>query len=193
MTIYQNIDDQELVGLLKFDDRDAFTEIYNRYWKLLYLTAIKVIDDADTAQDNVQNIFLSLWQRRHAVEITCLKAYLQQATRYSVLQSIREKQSDDKFFDRLRIVTSEIINDDPLIFKEQQELLKEILNSMPESCSETYLLNREEGLTYKQIASRLGISEKAVEKRIAKSLKFLRRGLNPGLCVAIILSVEKGF
>lgn len=193
MTLYKDIDDEELVRLLKFDDKNAFTEIYNRYWKLLFSTAQRITNSTDSAQDTVQNIFLSLWHRRHVVDIASLKAYLQQATRYAVLQAIREKQTDDRFYERLHILTSEIINDDPLIFKEQQKLLRELLKSMPENYSKTYLLNREEGLTYKQIASRLEISEKTVEKRMTKSLKYLRRGLNWELCVAILISSNHGF
>ena len=185
MTSYQNIGDEELVKLLKFDDRNAFTEIYNRFWKLLFSTAQNITDNTDSAQDIVQNIFLSLWQRRHVSDISSLKAYLQQATRYAVLQSLREKHCDAQFHQRLSGLTSEIINDDPLLFKEQQELLNDLLKSMPENYSKTYLMNREEGLTYKQIASQLEISEKTVEKRISKSLRHLRRGLNWELCLVI--------
>lgn len=192
MTLYKNIDDEELVRQLKFDDKNAFTEIYNRYWKLLFSTAQRITDNTDSAQDTVQNIFLSLWQRRHEVDIISLKAYLQQATRYAVLQAIREKQSDDRFYERLRILTSEIINDDPVIFKEQQELLKELLESMPENCTRTYLLSREEGLTYKQIAARLEISEKTVEKRMTKSLKYLRRGLNWNYVLLLLYLLSTG-
>lgn len=193
MILYKNIDDEELVRQLKFDDKNAFTEIYNRYWKLLFSTAQRITDNTDSAQDTVQNIFLCLWQRRHEVDITSLKAYLQQATRYAVLQAIREKQSDDRFYERLRILTSEIINDDPVIFKEQQELLKELLESMPENCTRTYLMSREEGLTYKQIAARLEISEKTVEKRMTKSLKYLRRGLNWNYVLLLLYLLSTGF
>src|SRR5690606_12654997 len=109
----------------------------------------------------------------------------QQATRFSILKVIRNQQTDAKFYERLKNITSEIIADDPLLFKEQQELLKELLASMPDNCSETFRLSREEGLTYAQIASQLNISEKTVEKRMTRSLKYLRRGLNWELCTAV--------
>ena len=169
--------DDELVELLKLNDEAAFTEVYNRHWKLLFYTAYKVTQNEELAQDVVQNVFLSLWHRRQAVEIVCLKAYLQQATRYAVLKTIKDLQGAATFHERLKLITSEIIQDDPLVFKEKQELLKDLLASLPENCSTTYLLSREEGLTYKQIASRLEISEKTVEKRMTLSLKHFRTGL----------------
>lgn len=177
MAVQSNMSDEALVELLRLNDETAFTEIYNRHWKLLFHTAFKVIQDEESAQDVVQNVFLSLWHRRHAAEILCLKAYLQQATRYAVLKSLKDMRGEAIFHERLKIITTEIIQDDPLVFKEKQELLKELLASLPGKCSTTYLLSREEGLTYKQIASQLEISEKTVEKRMTLSLKHFRTGL----------------
>ncbi len=177
MAVQANMSDDALVEQLKLNDEAAFTEIYNRHWKLLFYTAHNVTQDEESAQDVIQNVFLSLWHRRHAVEIICLKAYLQQATRFAVLKIIKEMKGEATFHERLKIITTEIIQDDPLVFKEKQELLKELLASLPENCSATYLLSREEGLTYKQIASRLEISEKTVEKRMSLSLKHFRTGL----------------
>jgi RNA polymerase sigma-70 factor (family 1) len=188
MATFHNISDRELTDLLKTDNEDAFTEIYNRYWKPLFHTAYNIIRDEEISQDTVQNIFINLWQRRHTSEIHFLKPYLQQATRFSILKVIRDQQTDAKFYERLKSITSEIIADDPLLFKEQQELLRELLNSMPTNFSETFRLSREEGLTYAQIASQLNISEKTVEKRMSKSLKYLRKGLNWELCIAVSLA-----
>jgi len=185
MTTLVNLSDRELIDLLKTDNEDAFTEIYNRYWKALFRTAYNIIHNEEISQDTVQNIFINLWQRRHNSDIHSLKPYLQQATRFSILKVIRDRQTDAKFYERLKSITSEIIADDPLLFKEQQELLKGLLASMPDNCSETFRLSREEGLTYAQIASQLDISEKTVEKRMSRSLKYLRRGLNWELCVAV--------
>ncbi|HEY1063394.1 MAG TPA: RNA polymerase sigma-70 factor [Daejeonella sp.] len=188
MTNYSDLTDSQLIDLLKSDNESAFTEIYNRYWKPLFDTAYSIIQDEDSSKDIVQNVFISLWQRRKVSDIQSLKPYLQQAARFLVLKAIRANQTDLRFYERVKEITSEILNDDPLIFKEQQLLIQNLLNSLPESCRETFRLSREEGYTYKQIASHLNISEKAVEKRMSKSLKHMRGGLNWELCVAVILA-----
>ena len=182
--------DKELIDLLKGGDKDGFTEIYNRYWKLLFQTAHNIMQDQESARDIVQNVYISLWTRRNEVEILSLKPYLQQSVRFSVLKAIRELKKDARFYVRLKEITSEIIADNPLLFKEQQELLKKLLGSMPENCKETFYLSREEGFTYKQIALQLNISEKTVEKRLSKSLRHIRKGLNWAKCITIIVALQ---
>jgi RNA polymerase sigma-70 factor (ECF subfamily) len=185
MTVYNSFTDAELIDLLKSGDEFAFTEIYNRYWKLLFKTANNILQDFATVQDITQNIFVSLWERRNEVNIQTLKPYLQQATRFAVFKAIRDQQTDKEFYGRLAEITADIITDDPLLFKEQQELLKGIINRLPEDCREAFRLSREENLTYKQIATLLGVSEKTVEKRISKSLQHIRKGMSLGICIAV--------
>jgi len=178
--------DPELLSLLKDNDHGAFTEIYNRYWKTLYGSALKIIQDKDIAQDITQNIFISLWHRRTEAEIISLKPYLQQATRFAVFAAIRQMKTDQSFYSRLAEVTADIITDNPLLFKEQQAILKELVETLPTDCRETFRLSREESMTYKQIAALLGISEKTVEKRMSKSLRHIRQGLSFGVYIAVI-------
>lgn len=188
MINYSILTDSELINLLKSNDESAFTEIYNRYWRPIFNSAYAIIQDEDNAKDIVQNVFISLWQRREVSNIQSLKPYLKQAARFLVLKTIRSNQTDSRFFDRVKEITSEILNDDPLIFKEQQKLIQSLLNSLPENCRETFRLSRDEGYTYKQIASQLNISEKAVEKRMSKSFKYIRTGLNWELCIAVLMA-----
>lgn len=177
--------DVELVDLLNSGDENAFTEIYDRYWKLLFKTAYNILHDFASAQDITQNIFINLWERRNEAKILSLKSYLQQATRFAVFRAIKDQQTFKAFYEHLADVTADIIMDDPLIFKEQQELLNNIINALPEDCQETFRLSREVNMTYKQIAASLGISEKTVEKRMSKSLKHIRKGMSLGICIVI--------
>lgn len=179
--------DRDLTALLYAGEETAFTEIYNRYWKQLFYTANNILQDQEGARDAVQDVFVSLWQRKNDVEIDSLKAYLRQAIRFRVLKAIREQRSDERLSERLKKVTAGIISDNPLLFKEQQHLLKELVNKLPEDCREAFRLSREENLTYKQIALQLNISEKTVEKRLSKSLKHIRGGLNVELCILIVM------
>lgn len=62
---------------------------------------------------------------------------------------------------------------------QQQQLVhvRQLILQLPERCREVYLLNRIEGMSYTQIAERLGISVKAVEKHVSRALKGLRQGM----------------
>jgi RNA polymerase sigma-70 factor (ECF subfamily) len=184
---YSALDDSELLQFLHQEDENAFAEIYNRYWKLLFDTANNIIQNSDVAQDTVQEVFITLWQRRKEVEIQFLKAYLQQATRFQVLKAIRAQKADDQFYNRLAGVTAEIVYENPLLFKDQEALLRQILTSLPEDCRYIFHLSREEHLTYKQIAGQLNISEKTVEKKMSICLKHIRAALQQDLGLSISL------
>ncbi len=190
MHFYNSLTEKELARLLKEDDKAAFTEIYKRFWKGLYQTSFNILRNDEDAQDITQNVFISLWHRRNQVEITSIKPYLHQAARFLVFKTIRDKKYDLQLAERLKEITVEIINDDPLIYKEQQQLLYQLLNSLPESCREVFVLSRFENYTYKQIAVYLNISEKAVEKRMTKTLKLIRSGLTVEMCVALFIATE---
>jgi RNA polymerase sigma-70 factor (ECF subfamily) len=188
---YTTLSDRELTHLLKEDNQAAFTEIYNRFWKGLYQTSFNILRDEGDAQDVTQNIFISLWQRRSQVEIASLKSYLHQAARFLVFKAIRDRKYDAELAERLKETTAEIINDNPLIYKEQQQLVHRLLDNLPESCREVFILSRFENYTYKQIAAYLNISEKAVEKRMSKTLKLIRSGLSLEMCVALLIATNR--
>jgi RNA polymerase sigma-70 factor (family 1) len=183
-----HIADSDLLALLQQGNQNAFTTIYNTYWKVLFRSAYRVLNDTAAAEVIVQNVFFSLWKRREEAKILNLKAYLQQATRFSVFKAIREQKHDDSFYNRLALVTTDMITDNPLLFKEQQQLLQNIIESLPEDCKEAFRLSREEQMTYKQIAALLNISEKTVEKRLSKSLKHIRNGLSLSSCLIVLTS-----
>lgn len=185
MTNQALISDPDLVSLLKAGDRKAFSEIYNRYWKLLYRSGHNILGDENVVSDVLQEVFVSLWHRRNNVEILSLKAYLFQAARFGVLKAIRQQKTDQLFYTRLAAVTSEIVMENPMLFKEQQQLITQLVNRLPEDCKAIFLMSREENLTYKQIACKLEISEKTVEKKMSISLKIIRSGFNLELCLAI--------
>ena len=190
MLTYDSYSDEQLLMLLKDSDEAAFTEIYNRYWKTLLYKAYHILQDKDAAQDIVQNVFLSLWIRRAEVNIKNLSIYLRQAIRFSVFKAIREMRHDKTFYERLAAVTSDIVTNNPLLFKEQQQIIQQLIDTMPKDCREVFLLSRENNMTYKQIAELLGVSEKTVEKRISKSLQFIRSGVATSLCILILAVVK---
>ena len=185
MTSQLLISDSDLISMLKNGDRKAFSEIYNRYWKSLHHFACNIVGDENAASDALQEVFVSLWKRRETVEILSLKSYLFQAVRFGVLKLIRQQKTDQLFYTRLAMVTSEIVLENPMLFKEQQHLIAQLISQLPSDCRAIFVMSREENLTYKQIASKLEISEKTVEKKMSISLKMIRSGLNLELCLAV--------
>jgi RNA polymerase sigma-70 factor (family 1) len=190
MSFRQLYDDQELLSMLKADDDAALKEIYDLYWKGLYLSAFSIIRDAGPCEDIVQDVLLQLWLRRATVTITALKPYLFTAVRYKVLSYIRSANHRKVFiepgeWDNLAGMEE---GKDRLHEWDINYLLDQGIAALPERCKEVFLLSRKEHLTNKEIAAKMGISIKTVEAQITIALRQLRTNMGEvlfGLCLLL--------
>lgn len=174
MNRFASYSDQELFRLVKAGQAAAYTELFNRYWQTLYKKAAYILDNPAVAEDIIQDVFFSIWGRREELEIESVKAWLEQAMRFQVFKAIRDEKAGRLFQQRLSEVTVDILRDDPILFKEHQQLLDYLINQLPEDCREAFRLSRAQELSYREIATALHISERTVRHRIAKSLELLR-------------------
>lgn len=173
--------DSELLILMQQGDEKSFTEIFNRYWKTILVVAANKTGDLDEAEEIVQDIFISLWNRREQLQLTSsLKNYLTVSVKYQVIKTLAKKSSFQKFADH-SLHTYDLLDDSTqewLEFEELRHRLSELVTELPEKCRLVYQLSRDSGYSQKQIAEELGISEKTVEAHLGKALKTLRTGLN---------------
>jgi RNA polymerase sigma-70 factor (family 1) len=165
---------------MKQDDEGAFTELYNRYWeRLLFIAGIKLRDLA-IAEELVQDIFFDLWQRRDRLELSGeLSHYLAVCMKHKVInaQAKRKRALDYAQFATGRQEQTGENTEHWLRFEELKDQLARLVAGLPERCRITYQLSREYGLSQKEIALHLHVSEKAVEGNLSRALKALRLGL----------------
>jgi RNA polymerase sigma-70 factor (ECF subfamily) len=182
MAAYGAYTDQELTALLKQGDRMAFTELYNRYWKKLFTAAANKIDDLQEAEDIVQQIFISIWNRREVLVInSSLASYLAVSVKYRILKSLDKSFKEMHYGDEAATAALLEVPDDStrewLDFQEVNEQLNMLVEKLPEKCRLVYKLSREQGYTQKQISEQLNISAKTVEGHITHAIKSLKTGL----------------
>jgi RNA polymerase sigma-70 factor (ECF subfamily) len=171
--------DEELLSLLKEGDYGAFTEIYNRYWKLLFNTAYNVNRNREDSLDVCQSVFLWFWENRSKVKVTAsLKIYLQTAVKYKIANLIRNGKVRESLFDDLAKVDLQTYVANELEIKELKGLIAQLFDELPKKCREVFLLSREQHLRHKEIAERLGIAEKTVDAHITKALQKLKTPLS---------------
>jgi len=172
--------DHQLLSLLAEGDEDAFTEIYNRYWKKLYVTAFNRLDDAREAEEAVQNVFLSLWKRRDVLELNfSLATYLSTAVKYQIYSRIARMNRESKHITYLGQTSTEgsDTTTDWLFERELKKKLEDAISTLPEKCRVVFIMSREQGLSNSQIAQRLEIAEKTVEGHITKAISILRSAI----------------
>lgn len=175
--IYQSFTDIKLLSLLKANDEQALREIYDRYWKVSLTIAVKKLDNIQEAEDIVNDLFVSMWNRRDAMpEILSLQNYFKRAIRNQVLKIWANKYRSEKYIlkQQSNVFDSEHQSSNSIEYKELNGQLKKAISDLPEKCRLVFELSRDDGLSQKQISNKLGISQKTVEAHINKALKVLR-------------------
>ncbi len=127
------------------------------------------------AEDIMQEAFLRLWKGREKVDPEKAKSYVFTVANNLFLDNARHQQVVLKY---QAMPTRDTDKESPQHVLEQKEFkaaLDKAINDLPETQREVFLLNRIEKLTYQEIADRLGVSVKAVEKRMGKALKRMRK------------------
>jgi RNA polymerase sigma-70 factor (ECF subfamily) len=196
LTLTKPYTDQQLLDLIRTDDRGAFTELYNRYWDKTYAVALHRLEDEHEAEEVVQEVFLSIWQRRATLQLThTVATYLAVAVKYKVINHLAKQHRRQLQHDELTI-TSPIIADstaDWLHEKELRQLLEKTISQLPEKCRIVFLLSRDENKTYAEIAAELNISQKTVEAHMSKALRELREtlGVTAPVLAFILLNADR--
>ncbi|KAA8486277.1 RNA polymerase sigma-70 factor (ECF subfamily) [Arcticibacter tournemirensis] len=176
-----NWTDEKLLELTREDNRAAFTELYERYWKKLFVIAANKLKDIAVAEELTQDILADVWQRRDTIRITTtFSAYLAVAMKYKVIDYLA-RQSHRNRYEEYMLTNGTKYDDSTenwLSFEELRGRLEKLVNALPEKCRLIYQLSREQGYSNKRIAAEQSISEKTVEAHLTRALKILRSKLS---------------
>lgn len=168
--------DEELVRLLRDNDERAFKLIFERYYRPLTLFALKYTGDVEEAKEITQEFFIRFWSRRTEIDIRfSLKTYLYRGIRNACLNFLESSKVAQQ---RLQDYQNPVISNDNALEKmlvaEQEELLMQAVDRLPEKCRQIFFMSRMEKLSNQAVADKLQISIKTVEGQITIALKRLR-------------------
>lgn len=179
MEQYKLHGDQELVQLMQNgDDERVFVEIYNRYWDKMLAVAFNRLGNQEEAEECVQDVLYKLWKLRHdfALEKIELSNYLARAIRNQSFNILDQRH-------RVRLKTehytpaADINNLSPereLILRELQQQIDDSIKALPPQCQLVFKLSRQEGLSNKEIAQKLDLSENTVKAHLKKADKDIQ-------------------
>ena len=190
MAFVNKYNDLDLVKRLQQNEEEALTIIYKEYWEIMYVAAYNLVKDKSVCEDIVQEVFISLWQRREKLQIkTSLKSYLYTSTVYKVYDhfSKNKKMLKDELFDNFENKIEASNPETKLMHEELIHHLDAIVDSLPDKCREVYKLSRENMLSNKEIAEQLNISQRTVEGHISKALKILKESLGVAVSIEFIV------
>ncbi|RXJ45742.1 RNA polymerase sigma factor [Gelidibacter gilvus] len=171
---YINLSNETLQNLLKYGDKDVFDTIYNRFWKSLYGYAYSLYNEEEICEDIVQDVFISLWEKSKTIDLTNIEAYLFRAIKYKLASHIRG----------LKFISNQLITDQKtpqlessernIEYKEFEKNLLSEIDKLTPKCKSVFLLSRFEFLSNNEIAIKLDISVRTVEKHISDAIRKLK-------------------
>lgn len=165
---------------ININSSSEFEQIYNLHWEKVYAVCYYQLKDRDLAKDLVQDIFLSLLERKDEIQIgSSIEAYLVGAAKLKVIEYIRNQVRKEKKLEELVISYSDEKNsiEEDIHYKELNEKLNKLIEYLPCQCKKIIELSRFEGNKNREISEKLHISERVVEYNISKALQVFRKSL----------------
>jgi RNA polymerase sigma-70 factor (ECF subfamily) len=177
------------LALSRHGEIAAFEELFRSFAAELADFAATYVDTDDDAEEVVHVVFCWLWDHRFALpRPQSVRSYLYAAVRNRALNVVRDRRTEAAFRDRAaraslgnEVVAASPSPESELAVRDIEHALAAALRGMPPRCREVYVLAREHGLSYAEIAAALDIAPKTVEIHMSRALAILRRRLAPWL------------
>lgn len=186
---------KELTNACDAHSSEAFTRIYDIYYpKVFHFAKLYATSEQDIAEI-VQDVFVKLWENRHKLsEEKGLEGLLFIMTRNLIFNAGRSKIRESVF--KMTVVRAMEAMDsgnleDEVIATDLKAYIDELISVLPPRQREIFILSREQQLSYREIAERFNITEKAVERHIYLALKFLKKNI-ANLLVVILIAKSFG-
>jgi len=187
---YSKYTDLDLTEFLRDGDRMAYTEIYNRYNRLLYLFAYKRLGNREEVKDLIHEVFLSLWLNHQHVNLTySLTTYLHSAVRNKIIDLIAHKQVSGRYIETFNnfIQSGQNTTDHLIRHNELLALIETEIQALPKKMRAVFDLSRKSNYSRKEIAEELGLSEQTVKSHMQHALKILKVKLGSLMVLAFLI------
>jgi RNA polymerase sigma-70 factor (ECF subfamily) len=179
--VVTDANDRALLDRLRGGDHDAFDTIFRQWYEPVVRSANRVLRDTGVAEELTQDVFLELWRRRESLAPdSSVAGYLMQSVRNRSLNHLRHLAVQKKSVVFVEALSEPIERADAQVHaSELHTAMTAAIAALPPRTQEVFLLSRERGLRYSEIAEHLGVTVKAVEANMSRALRILREQLAP--------------
>jgi RNA polymerase sigma-70 factor, ECF subfamily len=187
-----NTSDTLLVTMLRQNDKDAFRVLYNRYSKKIYYFSLKYIGNNTEAEELVQSVFISVWEKRMSLDPdNSVKSYIYKAAVNYIYNFLKRKAIRDRF------IESEIKNGqdssdntyEQVFFNDLERSINSAVETLPPQQQKIFQLSHFDGLSHKEIAKKLDLSVRTVENQMYRALKIIKNNIDRGIFLILLLVI----
>lgn len=175
------LSEEVLLSELKREREQAYRNLFYTYFADLVLYAHSILKDRATAEDIVQELFITFWQEQKYRRIdTGLQGYLYRSVRNVCLNYLRdEKLKNNHLLEMMVNAANEIrFSFDDMEVEQEREEVYRAYHQLPIQCKQIFTLCCLQGLKYQETADQLGISINTVRTQMGRAFKFLRDSLS---------------
>ena len=186
MTLQKTKDQAQLISLIAQQDRNALSQLYDCYGRLVYAVAFKMLGSVEEAEEVVLDVFAQVWRSAASYNSQRSKVdtWLLMMARSRVLDRLRKRQRFKKVVNasmevaEVRTSSTVTLPEENLLIQEKREQVLIALGKIPTEQRQAIELAYYQGLTQTEIATKTGVSLGTVKTRIRLGLSKLRKLLD---------------
>ncbi|WP_285008823.1 RNA polymerase sigma factor [Pedobacter faecalis] len=195
MSRYHGLNETELVLLLKEGDENALRPLYDMHVVQLHHFIIRTAKSKQLAEDVVHDVFVKIWEKRAQIDSTQpFKTYLYSIAKNHLLNLLKRARHEHSILEEIRKYAIPIENttDWQIEFTEGNAVLNEAMEKLPEQCRQVFIRCKIQGLSYREAAAELGITEGTVNAQMVKALRIIREYISFKNAILLVIAYLSG-
>lgn len=183
--------EKELIYLLREGQEEALRSLYDIHVRKLYYFIFRTAKSSQLAEDVVQDVFIKIWETRSQIDPEQpFRTYLYTIARRHLLNLLKRLQHESGILEEIRKYTDmgENTTELQVEYSESNMLLTEAIAKLPRQCKEIFIRCKMQGLSYKQVAAELDITEGTVNSQMVKALRAIREYITFKNAVLLLLA-----
>lgn len=176
-------------------EQTGFKDFFNENFNSLCHYAESIMKDRFIAEDIVEDCFVKFWEDRKTIRIKSnIKSYLYGTVKNKCIDQLRKQARNNELkiensidLVHLKSSTAYLNETNSLEIAELETKINKAIDDLPEACRNIFIMNRFDGMKYKEIAAELGISVNTVEVQMGRALHKLRLSLEEYLYILLVL------
>lgn len=187
--------DKTILVALRDGNLEAFEKVFHSFADRIYYFSMRYLRNQHDAEEIVQEVFLKIWENRHNINVDLsFSGYLFTIARNTVFNQNRKKVNEQAYVEYVKHALSLTSNktENDLIYNDIQDIVNKVVEDLPPQRKLVYKMSREKGLSYREIAESLSLSERTVEAHIRLALKTITEVVDRQFIIPIVLLLLAG-
>ncbi len=179
----------EAVVAMKKGNRRAFRYLFNTFYDRLVAYITTYTHDKIQSEDIVQHAFIRLWEDKSKLdESKSPKAYLYAIAYNRYIDTVKNAKKQEKLLSQIwQRALADRIQEDSDALEERIQKMKQVIDTLPPKCREIIIMNKIQGIKYKDIAEHMGISVKTVESQMRIAFTKIREAFKEDYALMFLM------